>query len=376
MSKLLKSRKSPVDLWYLWFFYLIFPIMTLTSKPLPQMWAGFALLAVFALCVTLGFRDAKRRFIYIVLICAMILFFSTTYSPYLIYMFFYTIPLMGLLPTTRQFFLTLAVLITTVIFIILLDFDQFYGDGLWYFLPSLVIMLILPFGIRSRMKENELREKLTLANDEIARLAKLDERQRISRDLHDTLGHTLSLITLKSELAEKLILKNPERAVQEVKDIQATSRAALKQVRELISGMNMVSITEELKKSEEILRAAGMVFDVDNQVDLSEMPPMVQNILGMCLKEAITNVIKHSGATICTLKLQEDRAYWNMSLSDNGPVCERNKQQLPSSGRGLLGMRERLELIEGTMTFHIGTEAETSLVIQIPRIIKQYEAKG
>ncbi|UKS30396.1 sensor histidine kinase [Paenibacillus sp. HWE-109] len=370
MNKSPGNRKKPFDLWYLWFFYLIFPVMSLSSTPLPQMWIGFALLAFFALCVTLGFKDAKRRLIYVVLICLLVMYFATKYSPYLIYMFFYAIPLMGLLPTTRQFISTLVTLVATVVFIILLDFDQFYGDGLWYFLPSLVVMLVLPFGIRSRMKATELKMKLTVANDEITRLAMLDERQRISRDLHDTLGHTLSLITLKSELAEKLIFKNPEKALLEVKDIQATSRAALRQVRELISGMNTASVLEELKKSEEILQTAGIVLVLDNTMDLSVVPPIVQNILGMILREAITNVIKHTGATKCTLRLWEAADIWGMSLSDNGPACGQSKPEQPSSGRGLLGMKERLAFIEGTMSFHKGMDIETKLVVQIPRIIK------
>ncbi|WP_187274063.1 histidine kinase [Paenibacillus sp. N3.4] len=371
-----KKQRGPFDLWFLWFVYLIFPIMTLITQPLPQRWIGFALLAVFSIVLTLAFKDSKRRLLYISVTYVIIGIFSTVYSPYLIYMFFYMMPLLSMLPTTKQFIIMLSGLLLTVIVIILLDFNLFYGEGLWYFLPSLVVMLVLPFGIRAKVRANDLKEKLNLANDEIARLAAMDERQRISRDLHDTLGHTLSLITLKSELAEKLMIKQPERALQEVKDIQATSRAALKQVRVLISGMHAISIDDEIERSKEILSTAGIAFKVEGSFGSWQAPPLVQNILGMCLREAVTNVIKHSGATACMLMLHEEDAKWMITITDNGPVCNENKASSPSSGRGLLGMKERLELIEGTIAFHRGSGSETRLVIQVPRIIRHQQAKG
>jgi two-component system, NarL family, sensor histidine kinase DesK len=261
MLKLFYDRKKLFEnFWAIWFFYLIFPIMSLTSKPLPQMWIGFALLAVFIGLTVLGFKDSKRRLAYIVGLFILIAAFTINYSPFLVYMFFYTIPMIGMLPSSRQFIIVLSAQLFTVVMVVALDFDQFYGNGLWYILPSLVIMFILPFGMRAKRKSRELKEKLTLANDEIARLAMIEERQRISRDLYDMLGHTLSLITLKSELAEKLILKSPDRA-----------------------------------------------------------------------------------------------------------------KQVSSSGRGLIGMKERLELIDGTLSFHTGTGAGTRLIIQIPRIIRHQQ---
>ncbi|MFD0692864.1 sensor histidine kinase [Paenibacillus sp. GCM10027628] len=370
-EKLFSDKKKPFDnFWVTWFFYLAFPIMSLISKPSAQMWTGFALLAVFVVLIILGFKDKKRRVAYIIALIILISYFTVNDSPYMVYMFFYTIPMIGMLPSTRQFITVLSVLLISVVTVVTLDFDRFYGEGLWYIFPSLVILFILPFGMRARMKANELKEKLTLANDEIARLATIEERQRISRDLHDTLGHTLSLITLKSELAEKLILKSPERAVQEVKDIQATSRAALKQVRELISGMHAVSIQDEIQQSKGILAAASIEFEVQGALDQFQAPPMVQNIFGMCLREAVTNVVKHSGASKCSLILQEESGNWMMTISDNGVPCEGRPERAQSTGRGLLGMKERLELIDGTMSFHMGKGAGTRLIIKVPRIIR------
>jgi len=369
------NKKKPFEnFWFFWVFYLIFPFTSIISKPYPQKWIGFTLLAAFIALVVLGFKDGKRRAVYILAQFLLITSFSLTYSPYLVFMFFYTIPLIAMIAQNRLFYTAVGLLLINVTTIIWINFIEFYDSNSWYIFPTLVVLIFLPFGIRSRQKANELREKLTLANDEIARLAMIEERQRISRDLHDTLGHTLSLITLKSELAERLILKAPERAVQEVKDIQATSRAALKQVRELISGMNAISIRDEITQSKAILQAASIAFDVHADLDKLQAPPMVHNILGMCLREAVTNVIKHSGATRCTFSLREESGYWVMTIADNGKGCA-GAVSAPSSGRGLLGMQERLELIDGKMTFHKGTEAGTQLTIQVPIIIKHQSSE-
>ncbi|RTE10099.1 sensor histidine kinase [Paenibacillus whitsoniae] len=371
MNTLSDMKKKPFEhMWFAWFFYLIFPIMSLISKPPALMWTGFALLAVFAAFILLGFKNEKHRWLYTVGLFPIIAFLTITCNPFLICMFFYSVPLISLLPSKQQFRGVLSGLFLSVILVICLDFKQYFDEGAWYMFPSLAIMFYIPFAMRARRKSNELKEKLILANDEIARLATIEERQRISRDLHDTLGHTLSLITLKSELAEKLMLKSPERAMQEVKDIQTTSRAALQQVRELISGMNAISLREEIAQSSEILKSAGIAFETHGHVHEFQAPPMVHNIFGMCLREAVTNVVKHSRASLCTVSLQEEPGDWTLIIADNGEPCKDATPHIPSSGRGLLGMKERLELIDGTLTFHTGRGAGTRLIIRVPRIIR------
>ncbi|MGG1516029.1 sensor histidine kinase [Paenibacillus oryzisoli] len=371
MNSLHSIKKKPFEhMWFAWFFYLIFPIVNLISKPPALMWFGFALLVVLAAFILLGFKNEKQRWFYTVGLFPIIAYLTITCNPFLICMFFYTVPLISLLPSKRQFWSVLSGLLLSVILVVWLDFTQYFDEGAWYMFPSLAIMFVIPFAMRARRRSNELKEKLILANDEITRLATIEERQRISRDLHDTLGHTLSLITLKSELAEKLILKSPERAIQEVNDIQSTSRAALQQVRELISGMNAISLREEIARSSAILKSAGIAFETHGNVHEFQAPPMVHNIFGMCLREAVTNVVKHSGARLCTVSLQEEPGDWTLIIADNGVPCKEASPHIPSSGRGLLGMKERLELIDGTLAFHTGTGAGTRLIIRVPRIIR------
>ena len=136
----------------------------------------------------------------------------------------------------------------------------FFSTNTLYILPFLVIMILSPFGIRSMNKRMELEKQLDQANEKIKELVKREERTRIARDLHDTLGHTLSLITLKSQLVEKLTKIDPERAQIEAKEIEKTSRSALKQVRELVTSMRAITIAEELIQVQEILQAAGIAY--------------------------------------------------------------------------------------------------------------------
>lgn len=138
--------------------------------------------------------------------------------------------------------------------------------------PFIIIMLISPFGVRSMNRNQKLEKELDQANEVIKELVKREERMRIARDLHDTLGHTLSLITLKSQLVEKLVTKNTERAQEEAREIQRTSRAALRQVRELVSEMRAISVAEELAEAGEMLRTAEIALEVEGDISLEGYP--------------------------------------------------------------------------------------------------------
>ncbi|MCY7526111.1 histidine kinase, partial [Bacillus safensis] len=121
---------------------------------------------------------------------------------------------------------------------------------------TLISAILLPLSIRSRKERERLEEKLEYANERIADLVKLEERQRIARDLHDTLGQKLSLIGLKSDLARKLVYKDPEQARAELKSVQQTARTSLNEVRKIVSSMKGIRIKEEMSNIEQILDAA------------------------------------------------------------------------------------------------------------------------
>lgn len=191
---------------------------------------------------------------------------------------------------------------------------------------------------------------------------------RIARDLHDTLGHTLSMITLKSQLVHRLISMDKEKALHEAKEIEKTSRSALKQVRELVSDMRAITFAEELMETETILEAAGIHYQFEGDSKLEEVPLLTQNILSMCLKEGITNVVNHSQAKNCVIKMIKKAGEIELTIYDDG----RGFDGKSKDGNGLKGIYERLRLIDGYI--NINSTNGTKLIITIPIIIKEKKA--
>ena len=198
--------------------------------------------------------------------------------------------------------------------------------------------------------------KLRLADAEIEHLAKVAERERIARDLHDLLGHTLSLITLKAELARKLVDRDPERAKQEMLEVEQTSRAALADVREAISGYRGEGLAAELLRARKTLETAGI--EVNAEVPELPLSSAQETVLALALREAVTNVVRHAQAQRCSVRLQRENNGCTLEISDNGHGAD------TPEGNGLRGMRERLEAIGGSLQRQ--SKAGTRLVIHLP----------
>ncbi len=153
------------------------------------------------------------------------------------------------------------------------------STGFW---GSMVLLIVLVgVGNHTGALAHCAGEKLRKADEEIEHLAKVAERERIARDLHDLLGHTLSLITLKAELARKLMDRDPQRAKQEMLDVEQTSRAALADVREAISGYRGEGIAAELVRARKTLETAGIT--VDCEFDQLPLTPAQETVLALAL---------------------------------------------------------------------------------------------
>jgi two-component system sensor histidine kinase DesK len=237
-------------------------------------------------------------------------------------------------------------------------------------LPFVIIIwisvILLPFSIYNRKERGQLEEKLEDANKRIAELVKLEERQRIARDLHDTLGQKLSLIGLKSDLARKLINKDPEAARSELKDVQQTARTALSEVRKMVSSMRGIRLKDEVGRVKQMLKAAEIEVAFEEDFNLENVSLLTENILSMCLKEAVNNVVKHSGASACFFSIKQSWKEIVMTVRDNGIY----KDASPGSmeGHGIIGMKERLEFINGSL--ELSTKNGTELVITVPNDVK------
>ena len=182
-------------------------------------------------------------------------------------------------------------------------------------------------------------QRLLRADEEIERLATIAERERIARDLHDLLGHTLSVVVLKSELASRLVRADPDRAAAELDDIQEIGREALGEVRAAVTGYRSRGLAAELDGARVALEAAGV--DVEVHVDQTDLLPEQESALAMALREAVTNVVRHADARRATISVTRVDDDVRLEVSDDG------RGSAGRAGSGITGMRERITALGG-----------------------------
>ncbi|MEH6932536.1 sensor histidine kinase [Bacillus sp. JJ783] len=350
---------------YMWLVYLLFPIYHLTQASGWKLGIGSGMLVLFIITYRQLYFVNKTFILWACIQMVLIFLFALFYNAFMIFFGFFTASAMGFAPSKKVFRLLWGLLIVMLGAFTFVNFNQLTTTSLVNIVPMFILMLLTPFGMRNFNQKKMLKNQLNEANEQIKDLVKREERQRIARDLHDTLGHTLSLITLKSQLVEKLIVKNPERASMEAKEITQTSRTALKQLRELISDMRMITVEEELEQIKEILQAANIELEIKQEASSSLLSPIEQNILGMCLREAVTNVVKHSKASRCTVSVLESQGELILTVEDNGIGLEDQNHD----GNGIRGMKERIALIDGFVELNT-INPGTLLTVKVPVVIR------
>ncbi|KAA9021823.1 sensor histidine kinase [Niallia endozanthoxylica] len=247
--------------------------------------------------------------------------------------------------------------------------DELFLKQLPFIIIIWISVILMPFNIYNRKKREQLETQLAFANKRISDLIVQEERQRIARDLHDTLGQKLSLIGLKSDLARKIMDKDPAHARTELKDIQQTARTALNEVRKMVSNMRGTRLKEEISHIKQLLTAAEINLTLEGENSLSNVSLFLENILSMCLKEAVTNVVKHSKASNCCITFQQSSKDIVISVKDNGIGLISNERN--ETGNGILGMRERLEFVNGSL--EMKSDNGLTLIIKVPNVVKQSE---
>ncbi|MFI9816057.1 sensor histidine kinase [Saccharothrix variisporea] len=202
---------------------------------------------------------------------------------------------------------------------------------------SLGTLLSVSLGMLAVGRMIRANRALDLAQEEIAALAVTAERNRLARDLHDILGHSLTTITLKAGVARRLLESDErDRAYDEVREIENLTRQALGDVRATVSGYREVSLSAEVVGAREALRAAGVRADLPHAVD--NVRPDLQRVFGYVLREAVTNVLRHAAATRCEVRLGDT---W-LEVRDNG-----RGHGAGTPGTGLTGLSERLAEVGG-----------------------------
>lgn len=233
-------------------------------------------------------------------------------------------------------------------------------------LPSVVLVTAAVPGIavwsaiRNFRAGQRKRAVLKLSQDEVRRLGELAERERIARDLHDLIGHTLSVVVLKSELARKLLERDPDRASREIAEVEALARRSLLEVRQTLSGIRRASLQQELAQARLALEAA----DVRSRFEVTELamalPTDVESVLAYTLREAVTNVVRHAHARTLAVTLRTGERQAQLEIRDDG------RGGVQNHGQGLSGMSERITAAGGSLHIDSRRGEGTRLCIHLP----------
>jgi two-component system sensor histidine kinase DesK len=257
----------------------------------------------------------------------------------------------------------------TVVTLLLLECGVILAECLWFHLTewvwSIGIGFSLLFGMNQfRMKQKRRGDaKLRMAHEEIEQLATTAERERIARDMHDVLGHSLSLIVLKSELAGRLFTTQPARAALEIAEIEATARQALAEVRKTITGYRSEGFASELLRAAQVLETAGV--RLNKPAKAPYLTPRHEATLSLVLREAITNIVRHAGASECSIEVSTAANRTQLVIADDG------RGDIQQEGNGLRGMRERVQELGGRLS--LDSNRGTRLQIELPQLTRNAE---
>jgi two-component system sensor histidine kinase DesK len=339
---------------YIWLIYSLFFFIAPFQRRSLRYWLVFAAfyIAFFSLYSGLIFSRSKRQsYLMLGLMWALGLAympFNETIGGTFVYVAAFLPFITESLPIVLGTFLALAASV------VIEGYFLHITPWAWGFVAAFCLII----GISNLLMSQRVRTnaKLELAHEEIEHLAKLAERERIARDLHDVLGHTLSVIVLKSELAGRLFERDPQRAREEIADVEQVSRKALSEVREAIGGYRSEGLAAEIERAHRTLDAAGVTLTCESK------PPSLsvaeETVLALAMREAVTNIVRHAQASQCRMRFDAEEDRTSLTVEDDG------RGNIRQEGNGLRGMRERIESLGGKFT--IDGRQGTRLCIDIP----------
>jgi two-component system sensor histidine kinase DesK len=231
-----------------------------------------------------------------------------------------------------------------------------YPQSLVVIMPVTVFIICSIVVVEARNKQKDA--ALSLSHDEVRRLAATAERERIGRDLHDLLGHTLSLITLKLELSRKLFDRDVDAAKREVEEAEKVARHALAEVRCAVSGIRATDLAAEMASARLLLESSRAHMEYG--VLPSDLPGDIERGLSLILREAVTNIARHAVANRVQVELVRDHATVSMQISDDG------RGGVADDGNGISGMRERARALGGNLTIESPRGHGTRLRVVVP----------
>jgi two-component system sensor histidine kinase DesK len=342
-----------------WLVCLLFPILTLIQQPRspPQLLAPLAGMAIFVIIYTRIMwshplhsavpeqRPRRTSALLLAGLVALVLALSWGYGGAFLWLLVGVSAIAGVLLPARSAFLT-VMLLTLLALGASVGVAGGVGATDWLHVVPLVLLvrgLGLDMAGLARLA-SALRE-VHMARGELARVAVIEERLRMARDLHDLLGQSLSMITLKSELAARLIGLDPLQAAQEMRDVEQAARRTLREVRAAVAGYRQPTVSGELEGARQLFEAAGIEWAIEQQGE--RLPSAVDAVLAWAVREGVTNVIRHSRALSCQIRITNERGTVTMLVINDRPCAPKSNGAPAHQGSGLAGLAERVAAYGG-----------------------------
>ena len=325
---------------------------------LGQLWPTLGSVAMFLPLYFAGYRASGLRLVACMLGIAALGYALLPFNPFANTYLIYAAGLAAFIgcPLWQRSAWLAAMLLGFLLEILLLGYPVFV------FALTTIIAVSVFFGNHFFIENNRKRAELKLSHDEVRRLAALAERERIGRDLHDLLGHTLSMIALKSELAGKLLDRHDAAAARrEIDEVGGVARDALSQVRRAVTGIRGAGLAAELAAARRMLESEGVAFTCEQAA--IALSPEVETVFALTVREAVTNIQRHARAQHAWVALTAEEGGAVLRVGDDG----RGGALVP--GNGLAGMRERVQALGGRLGIDSdaghGTRIEASLPLAV-----------
>ena len=356
LQEMIAASSISVRLWrlyaYFWFICLFFPILSLNQTP-PS---GVHLLMIASgLIIFVGIYfwvmwphplsdrartrlGMQKSVTLIITLTVLVLLLSIIYGSSFLWLFIGVSAIAGITLSFRN--ASIAVISLTLLTVAAnVSIDGSIRSVNWLqIIPLALLVRGLGLDMIGFVRLSDTLRELQRARGELARQAVMEERLRMARDLHDLLGHTLSLITLKSELAGRLLEKTSHAAIEQVHEVERVARQALREVREAVAGYRQRTLRGELDGARQILEAAGIESTIE--YEFQSFPPSTDMVLAWVVREGVTNVIRHSHAQHCRIHIISTNGYIGVKINNDG--YPRKETSTVEWGSGLSGLAERV----------------------------------
>jgi two-component system sensor histidine kinase DesK len=359
-----------------WLLYLIGPVVALFTGHYSALyrWGGLAIIVVFSAVYVILVPNWPKPYRYslpglavlALLTSAACVFYGGTGA---VTLWIFMSSASGLLVPSRRWAVW-AVLGCVACYVI---FSQTGHVDRTDFLSNLLPVVFVGFAMIGLRRQFQLVAELASAREEVAQLAASEERLRLARDMHDLTGQSLSIITLKSELAARLLGRLPgsaerDRVQDEIEQVAAVSRQTLRDIREAISGYRRPTLAVEVITARTALASAGIAArdEADLMVLSGTFDLDAEAALAWCLREAVTNVVRHSGAQNCWISLTRRSGTMSLTVRDDGTGLTGCASAHERTGSGLHGMSERLGAVGGTLELRPDLRPGFSLIATVP----------